>query len=102
VFGCGVRRSLGHDLPVVGLRRAGLVLAVAAGCFGLARLGLLTVSRETRTVALWPTGGFLLGVLLVCERREWPWLALAAAAGSAGAQVVAGRSVPVAHLAPRP
>ena len=71
-------------------------MAVAAGCFGLARLGLLTVSRETRTVALWPTGGLLLGVLLVCERREWPWLALVAAAGSAGAQVVAGRSVPVA------
>ncbi len=78
------------------LRSICVVLAVGATYFGLARLGLLTVSQGTHVAPLWPAGGFLLGVLLLSERRRWPWLLLAATAAGMAAQLAVGRATPVA------
>lgn len=46
--------------------------------------------------ALWPAGGFLLGVLLLSERRRWPWLLPSATAAGLAAQLAVGRATPVA------
>ncbi len=78
------------------LRLVGLVVLVGASYFALARLGLLTVSPVTHIAAVWPAGGFLLGVLLLTRTRRWPWLLLAAAVAGVAAELISGRDLAVA------
>jgi diguanylate cyclase (GGDEF)-like protein/PAS domain S-box-containing protein len=79
-----------------GARRPALALALAITYFALARLGLLTTSPGVHVPAVWPAGGFLIGVLLVARRRDWPLFVLAAGAGGVAAQLAAGRGIGVA------
>jgi diguanylate cyclase (GGDEF)-like protein/PAS domain S-box-containing protein len=76
-------------------RQLALIGVVGATYFVLARLGLETIAATTHVAAVWPAGGFLLGVLLLSARRRWAWLLLAAAVAGFAAQLTADRDVAV-------
>jgi diguanylate cyclase (GGDEF)-like protein/PAS domain S-box-containing protein len=76
-------------------RQLALIGAVGATYFVLARLGLETTATSTQVAAVWPAGGFLLGVLLLSARRSWVSLLLAAAIAGFVAQLAADRDVAV-------
>ncbi len=47
---------------------------IAAGYYIAARFGLLLITRPESVSVFWPPAGFLLGVLIVSEQRDWRWI----------------------------
>src|SRR5205809_2753346 len=60
------------------LRYPTLLVAVAIGYLGAAKLGLLAAVAERVVSSAWPPSGFALAALLLLGLRAWPGIALGA------------------------
>ncbi len=76
-------------------RAAGSVALVAAGVWGAARLGYASSLHGSGVVVLWFPAGLVLGLLLLLERRRWPFVVAGAILGNALADMPLAPSVGV-------
>src|SRR6266516_3500860 len=60
------------------LREVGVIVALAAVYFGVAKLGLSMASAAAQVTLVWPPTGIALAAVLLLGYRVWPGIALGA------------------------
>lgn len=74
------------------------ILLLSLGAIGYwiaAHLGLIFIPAAGGVTPVWPPNGFALGLLLAVPTRRWPWVMAGVLFACAGANLTAGRGLPV-------
>jgi len=89
--------ELSSDVKPLPVLTEGLLFTFLAGLgyWIAAHIGLAFIPAGGGVTPVWPPNGLIFGLLLVTQKRRWPWILAGVAAACMGANLTAARSLEV-------